>query len=210
MTHFQGNLPPRSSTLAAFLCWVHSADGGWSAIAERDSILDTFKYHLSWAQKRIKDLADHKLRDVQLSEGDLVYVKLKPYHHKSLAHRNNEKLAPCYFGPYPMEPCLLAFPSTLSSTFLCRNVSWVLSLTQPFPIILQSDLERNVELKQVVNLHYNRQEELEVLIKWQHLPSFENTGENFDMLNSPFPSFHVWEEKGGVTEWWLIRERWEL
>lgn len=35
--------------------------------------------------------------------GDLVYLKLRPYQQQPLARCPNEKLSPCYFGPYPVE-----------------------------------------------------------------------------------------------------------
>ena len=43
---------------------------------------------------------DSKRKEVQWSVGDLVYVKLRPYHQTTLTQRVNEKLAPRFYGPF--------------------------------------------------------------------------------------------------------------
>lgn len=48
----------------------------------------------------MKDLVDTHRRDVTFEEGDLVFVKLKPYRLTSLARRINEKLALHYYSSF--------------------------------------------------------------------------------------------------------------
>lgn len=69
-------------------------------LTERDSLLEQLKSHLAKAQNRMKVNADKHRRDEELSEGDMVYLKIKSYRMKTLARRMNEKLNPKYFGPY--------------------------------------------------------------------------------------------------------------
>lgn len=69
-------------------------------LQERYAILDELCVHLLRAQQRMKHGTDAKRRELQLSEGELVYLKLQPYHQRSLAKRPCEKLAPRFYGPY--------------------------------------------------------------------------------------------------------------
>ena len=48
----------------------------------------------------MKAQANFKHRDIRWVVGDLLYVKLRPYHQSSLARRANEKLAPRFYGPF--------------------------------------------------------------------------------------------------------------
>ena len=50
----------------------------------------------------MKQLADKHRSDQKLQIWDLVYVKLHPYRHVSVAFRSNAKLAPKYYSPYPI------------------------------------------------------------------------------------------------------------
>ena len=48
----------------------------------------------------MKAVADPHRRDISLEVGDMVYLKLWPYRHSSLARRMNEKLALRFYGPF--------------------------------------------------------------------------------------------------------------
>lgn len=72
-------------------------------LLELDQILDESKAQLLRAQAKMKSRADSKRRDVQFHTGDLVYLKIRPKHWKTLATRDNEKLAPRFYGPFAVE-----------------------------------------------------------------------------------------------------------
>ena len=72
-------------------------------IRERNVILDELKANLLRSQECMKEQADGKRRDVNFKKGDMVYLKLQPYRHKSLAVRPNEKLSPRFYGPFEIE-----------------------------------------------------------------------------------------------------------
>lgn len=48
----------------------------------------------------MKTYAYHSIRQITLSIGDWVYLKLQPYKLNSLAKKRNEKLGPRFYGPY--------------------------------------------------------------------------------------------------------------
>ena len=75
---------------------------------------------------------------------------------------------------------------------------------QPFPLLLTEDLEWKVEPEDVEGLRYNSKGVLEALIKWHNLPAFESSWEDFEVINTQFPSFHL-EDKVRVREGGIVR-----
>ncbi|PON56653.1 histone H3-K9 methyltransferase, partial [Trema orientale] len=145
---------------------------------------------------------DEARRDVKFEEGDLVYLKLRPYRQKSLAQRKNEKLAARYYGPYPvvgrvgavayhleLPPTARLHPvfhvSQLKRAIGANNSSWEI------PPQLTEELELTVEPELVSAMRKSSTGQLEVLIKWKDLPTSEDTWESFDKIQQQFPTFHL-------------------
>ena len=72
------------------------------SLAAREKILHLLKHNLRRAQHRMKQVADAHRTDREFAIGDLVYVKLHPYKQHSLKSSSCQKLAPRYFGPFPV------------------------------------------------------------------------------------------------------------
>lgn len=68
-------------------------------IREQNAVVSESKEHLTTAQEHKKLYADKKRRGVQFDEGQLVYLKLRPYQMKSIARKLHEKLSPWFYGP---------------------------------------------------------------------------------------------------------------
>ncbi|KAL4281717.1 hypothetical protein GQ457_03G008900 [Hibiscus cannabinus] len=69
-------------------------------LKERDQLLRELKQNLSRAQNRMKMQVDKHRRELELKEGDWVFVRLQPYRQLSLRLRKQQKLSPRFFGPY--------------------------------------------------------------------------------------------------------------
>uniref|UniRef100_A0A803PMN3 S1-like domain-containing protein n=1 Tax=Cannabis sativa TaxID=3483 RepID=A0A803PMN3_CANSA len=65
----------------------------------RDALLQQLKVNLQKAHNRMQQQANKKRRDIEFQSGDLVLVKLQPYHQSTVAQRLNSKLCRRYFGP---------------------------------------------------------------------------------------------------------------
>ncbi|CAA3010528.1 histone acetyltransferase HAC1-like isoform X1 [Olea europaea subsp. europaea] len=117
----------------------------------------------------------------QFEAGELVYLKLRPYRQKSVAHRLSAKLSPRYFGPFEIE----AKP-----------------VHQLAPLLATGD-QFIVEPKSVLQIRPNPSNPAlgpEVLIKWKDSPEFEAAWELFDSIRHQFPAFHLEDKvdfKGG-------------
>lgn len=61
-------------------------------LQEKDAILDELQFNLVKAQHRMSRYANKKRREVELMEGDFVFLKIQPYKQKMLARRINKKL----------------------------------------------------------------------------------------------------------------------
>lgn len=75
-------------------------------------------------------------------------------------------------------------------------------MPQPLPPTLTEDCILKVYSDQLLDVRTTSQRELEVLIKWQHLPTAENSWELAACINKEFPEFHLDKEKlhGGCND----------
>ena len=134
-----------------------------------------------------------------------MYLKLQPYPRRSLAGSTNEKLAPCYFGPYPIIQRIgpvaykLELPET-TSIHLVFHVSQLKKALgdgvkiQPLPPMLNAELEWVVEPEKVLAVRpsaHSPFDQNEILVKWRGLLEFEASWEPIELISKQFPDFHL-------------------
>ncbi|KAH9781262.1 Immune-associated nucleotide-binding protein 9 [Citrus sinensis] len=103
MTPFQalyGRLPPSIPHYTEGLSRVNDVD---QSLLTRDEVLQQLKTNLELSAARMKHVADQKRREVEFQVGDLVLLKLHPYHQQSVFKRAHHKLASRFYGPFPVE-----------------------------------------------------------------------------------------------------------
>lgn len=71
-------------------------------LTERDQILATLKRKLLKAQANMKLYADKRRIPHNFKEGDLAFVKLRPFQQTSVAGHRIRKLSKRYFGPFKL------------------------------------------------------------------------------------------------------------
>lgn len=192
-------------------------------LMERDSILATLKYHLELARNQMKKQVGRKRRDVEYEVDDWVFLKLRPYRKKFVAHRRNEKLAPRFFGPYRISARIgpVAYRLELPTTSTIHNVFHVSQLKKvlgadhqsqviPNLPILTEEFEWLLQPEAVLGVRWNpTHKENEWLVQWQYHQPHEATWESAELMQRQFPSFHL-EDKvvfqpGGIVRPPIVR-----
>ncbi|WVZ22534.1 hypothetical protein V8G54_001078 [Vigna mungo] len=175
---------------------------------ERDEILRELKDDLCKAQEQNKKQANKHRREVEFQVGDWVYLELQPYRLKSQAKRPNEKLRPRFYGPYVVQERIgpVAYKLDLPAHNRILPVFHVSLLKRvSLPPTLTEELMLEVSPEELLDVRTFPTGDLEVLIKWQHLPSIENSWESAAAINTEFPVFHL-EDKvtlhgGGIDRY---------
>nr|KAJ0206941.1 hypothetical protein LSAT_V11C500278620 [Lactuca sativa] len=162
-------------------------------LEERDRMLQELKRNLLKAQQQMKTHADGYRRNENFAAGDRVYLKLRPYQQRTVARQVNEKLAPRYFGPFEVleKIGLVAYRLLLPNTARIHNVFHVSQLkhaignrvaTPNLPAILTEEMEVLLQPEVVEGVREGGRDK-EVLTRWQGLPEYEATWEEFVVLN---------------------------
>ncbi|KAA0055700.1 Ty3/gypsy retrotransposon protein [Cucumis melo var. makuwa] len=180
-------------------------------LKDRDITLGALKEHLKLAQERMKKHADNKRREVEFQEGDMVFLKLRPYRQTSLRKKRNEKLSPKFFGPYRVLERIgkVAYKLELPAAAAIHPVFHVSQLkkavgkgetVQPLNPYMNANHEWITRPEEVYSYRKNpATKEWEALISWKGLPPHEATWESCTDMKYQFPDFHL-EDKVDLEE----------
>nr|GEU84868.1 copia protein [Tanacetum cinerariifolium] len=161
----------------------------------------------------MRNQANTKRRELAFQEGDYVFVRIQSYRQKTLAKRRYEKLSPRFYGPYRIlrKVGLVAYKLELPPDARIHSVFHV-SMLKPAhgsfssnpapPLPITKDWEVDLQPSSVLAPHRvieAGQPVLELLILWCHRPAEEATWENYDLLTTQFPDFHL-EDKAFYRE----------
>lgn len=134
--------------------------------------------HLIHARQLMKNNADKHRRDLQFQEGDLVFLKLRPYRQNSLTKRLCKKLAARYYGPFRVLAKVgnaayrleLPVESRVHPVFNVSQLKQVLGREHeviPLPSVLSVEDELVIEPEDVLDSRYDAEGRLGILIKWR-------------------------------------------
>ncbi|KAL4571347.1 hypothetical protein LXL04_018105 [Taraxacum kok-saghyz] len=174
-------------------------------LEDRDAILDELRMHLLRAQQKMQAQANKKRKEVEFTEGDLVYLKLKPFRQHSVAMRKFQKLAARFYGPFKIIKRIgkvaytLELPPTsrIHPTFhvsQLRKTHGAEDIPVQLPPQLTEELELQIcpaEIKGVRPKHNSTTGEREILIEWEGLSPTEATWEELDIMLKLFPNHHL-------------------
>ncbi|KAI5442459.1 hypothetical protein KIW84_011505 [Lathyrus oleraceus] len=181
-------------------------------LVERDEALRQLKHNLLRAQQQMKKYADKKRRDVSFEVGEWVFLKLRPHRQQIVAQRINQKLAPQYFGPYP----ILARVGEISYKLKLPESAWIHSvfhvshlkkavgnytIEPELPAGLEVDddhLEEPESLMASREIHEGDRLVKQWLVKWKGRAVEDTTWVNESMLKSQFPHVSL-EDKAIVA-----------
>jgi hypothetical protein len=161
-------------------------------VQQSHDILRDLKDHLQRAQNQQNIQANKHKVEGTFEVGDLVYLRLQPYRKASIERSEEEKLQPCFFGPYRISRKVgsVAYEMHLQQDSRIHNVFHVSCLKRafdqhimPLEVFLPLDEEGKLvlileEILEVWEKNIWKRSIKEYLIKWKDLPIENATWEN--------------------------------
>ncbi|KZV25320.1 peroxidase 64 [Dorcoceras hygrometricum] len=205
-----GRKPP---TIIRFLPGESKVAAVSRDLSDRDEILRQLKFNLGRAQQRMIKFANVHRRDIAFQVGDMVFLKLRPHRQQSVCPRVYQKLAPRYYGPFPVIQRIgsvaykLQLPagSRIHPVFHASQLKQARgNLTHPLdlPKGLEQDLSVNYEPAKVLAQRHKKRAGFlvpQVLVQWKGRSLEEATWEDAEDFYSQFPSPSL-EDKAEIRE----------
>lgn len=145
--------------------------------------------------------------------GEKVYLKLRLYRQQSVSRRLFQKLAARFYGPFEVVARVgkvayrLALPdsSRIHPVFHVSQLKPVVGAIVdmvPLPPTFSGSDDLLIEPEEVLDMRYDDDGYLELLVKWKHLPEHESSWLRVGELKQQFPSFSLVDKlslaEGGI------------
>jgi hypothetical protein len=204
-----GRKPP---TVVRFLQGETKVEAVATELMDRDEALRQLKYHLIRAQEQMKVYADKKRKAYSFEVGEWVFLKLRPHRQQTVARRINQKLAPRYFGPFPILKKVgpvsykLKLPegSRVHAVFHISQLKKAIGEYSAEPQLPEGlemepeEIEEPEELLASRSVTQGGQRVRQWLVRWKGRAAEDTTWEDESVLKSQFPSLSL-EDKTVVS-----------
>jgi hypothetical protein len=202
-----GREPP---TLADYIPGSTTIQAVEATVQERTEMLEVLKRKLLKAQETMKLLADRNRIPHKFKEGDLVFVKLRPYRQNSVMGKRIHKLSKRFYGPFKLLQAIgeVAFKLELPEGSKIHPVFHVSQLKPCFdttatPLQLPINAENNEPIIQpLAVLDWKKgtgPADAQVLIQWEGLFPEDATWECYEEIQATYPDFNL-EDKVDFDE----------
>ncbi|KAE9602910.1 putative nucleotidyltransferase, Ribonuclease H [Lupinus albus] len=183
-------------------------------LVDRDEALRQLKYHLLRAQQQMKKFADKKRKFLEFEKGDWVFIKLRPHRQQTVARRINQKLAPRYYGPFPIVARIgaVSYKVKLPEATRVHPVFHISQLKKAIgeyvvESVLPAELEIDQEDIEEPETVLASREVLKAgqmirqwLVKWKGRAIDDTTWEDEMLLQSQFPSLRLEDKAVSAAE----------
>ncbi|XP_026459821.1 uncharacterized protein LOC113360534 [Papaver somniferum] len=173
-------------------------------LKQRYEVLNLLRENLHKAQEIMKLYDDTKRVDRSFDVGDMVYLKLHPYRHSSIALRKNVKLSATYYGPFPVLQKIgvvayklqLPLISRIHPVFHVSQLKKKIGTTHtPSPSLPVVDYEGQIILHPAVILDSRtvargRCQVDQLIIQWKNASAENSTWEDYANVHAHFPNFN--------------------
>jgi hypothetical protein len=194
-----GRAPP---TLVDYIPGSSTIQAIDATLSDRNIILQLLKNKLLKAQQIMKEQADQHRISHSFKEGDLVFVKLRPYRQNSVLGRRVHKLSKRFYGPFKLIKAIgeVAFELELPPNSKIHPVFHVSQLKPCFDnntatLELPTEaIDNQPCIQRLAVLDWKNNElndQIEVLIQWKGLFPEDATWENYEDIKATYPAFDL-------------------
>lgn len=178
-----------------------------SWLAERRVMHDLLRQHLLRAQQFMKKYADKNRSFREFSVGDMVFLKLQPYIHSSIAPRANHKLLFKYYGPFQVLARIsevayrinLPQRSTVHPVFHVSLLRKALAPGMTASEVLPIDTDVLAIPSKILGTRWRKKSNKtieQVLVEWSPGTAASATWEDRQHLQDRFPAAPAWGQAG--------------